>query len=225
VGRVFEAEVVVRFGDTDPRGRLRLDALARLLQDVGNDDFTDAGFDPLSPWVARRSTVVAHRWPRLGDRLTAATWCGGLGGRWAERRSSLAGSLDVATLWVHVDGSGRPARIPEWFRAVYGPAAGGRDVSARLSIPPPPVGAGRERWPVRAVDLDVLGHVNNAVTWAMVEEACARRGVVPAAAELEYVSPIGAHDRLDLVLDGDLAWLLESTTGEIRAAARFVPAD
>src|SRR5438093_9581391 len=78
-GRVFEAPAMVRFGDTDPGGRLRLDALARMLQDAGNDDFAAAGLDPLSPWVARRTAVDAGPWPALGERLTLATWCGGLG--------------------------------------------------------------------------------------------------------------------------------------------------
>ena len=44
-GRRFTAERPVRWGDTDRHGRLRLDALARFLQDVANDDTRDAGFD------------------------------------------------------------------------------------------------------------------------------------------------------------------------------------
>lgn len=213
---------MVRFGDTDPAGRLRLDALARLLQDVGNDDFADAGLDPLSPWVARRSTVQITGWPRLGERMRAATWCGGLGSRWAERRSSLVASsgaiVEVATLWVHVDRVGRPARIPDWFETTYGEAAGGRRVSSRQSLPAPPPGSVGRPWPVRAVDLDVLGHMNNAVTWAIVEEACARRGVVPGIAELEYGAPVAPTDEPELVLDGEHAWLMAG--GQVRAAAR-----
>jgi acyl-ACP thioesterase len=221
-GRVFETDVRVRFSDADPSGRLRLDALARLLQDVGNDDFTDAGVDPLSPWVARRSVVVASAWPRLGEQVRASTWCGGLGGRWAERRTSM-GSVEIATLWVHLDAAGRPARIPAWFRTIYGDAAEGREVSARLSLPAPPPGAMRRPWPQRAVDLDVFGHVNNTVTWAAVEEACALAGIVPGTATLEYVGAIDPGDEAELVIDRRSgivdAWLVVGE--QVRAAARI----
>lgn len=101
----------MRLGDADRHGRLRLDALARLLQDVGNDDFADAGLDPGAPWVGRRTVVWSPSWPRLGERLTVTTFCGGLGSRWAERRSSLrdegGGSrVEVAALWVFLGAEG-----------------------------------------------------------------------------------------------------------------------
>ncbi|MEA3018681.1 MAG: hypothetical protein QOI47_205, partial [Actinomycetota bacterium] len=56
----------MRLADADPTERLRLDALARFLQDVGNDDTADAGHDTATPWVARRTTVEADGWPRIG---------------------------------------------------------------------------------------------------------------------------------------------------------------
>jgi acyl-ACP thioesterase len=203
-GRVFETEVRIRFGDCEPGGRLRLDALARILQDAGNDDFDDAGLDPSSPWVARRSVVQAGGWPGLGDRVALATWCGGMGGRWAERRTTLrtgAGAVEVATLWVHVDAAGRPARLPEWFVRTYGPAAGGRSVSSRLRIGPPPGGLPGRPWQVRVADLDVLGHVNNSVLWAPVEEELADRKATPSSVELEFLAPVLAGDDVARVAD------------------------
>jgi acyl-ACP thioesterase len=202
-GRVFETEARVRFGDCEPGGRFRLDALARILQDAGNDDFDDAGLDPASPWVARRSVVVAGVWPRIGDRLRVATWCGGLGARWAERRSSIVTSsgagVEVATLWVHLDAAGRPSRLPDWFVRTYGEAARGRTVSSRLRVGGPPPEATGRPWQVRATDLDVLGHVNNAVLWAPVEEELARRGVSPVSVELEFIAPVLSGDDVQLV--------------------------
>jgi acyl-ACP thioesterase len=227
-GRVYTTTRRVRLADADPSGRLRLDALARLLQDVGNDDFADAGLDPASPWLARRSVVVARAWPQLGERVAVDTWCGGLGGRWAERRSSLsteAGpAVDVATLWVHVDERGRPARLPGWFHETYGSAAGERTVSARLTHPAPE-GGDRRSWPVRATDLDVLGHVNNAVTWAVVEDECARRGVVPAYAELEYASPLEWDDDVVVVSAqaDDCLRVWVTAGGAVRASALVRP--
>jgi acyl-ACP thioesterase len=231
-GRCFRSTRRVRLADADPGRRLRLDALARLLQDLGNDDMADAGLDPSSPWVARRTVVEAARWPELGERLVVETWCGGLGPRWAERRTSLTGegsdaSVEVASLWVHLGPGDRPAPLPADFVAVYGDAAGGRSVSARLRhrAGPGPDAAARP-WPVRSADLDVLGHVNNAATWQAVEDELWRRGLVPARAELEYREALDPGD--DVVLrseagEGGLRlWL---TVGdEVRASATVLPA-
>ena len=227
-GRRFRTTRRVRLADADASGRLRLDALARLLQDVGNDDFADAGLDPGSPWVARRTVVEADGWPRLGDRLRLTTWCGGLGGRWGERRTSVTGDgggrVEVASLWVFLGEAGeRPTKLPDWFLDTYGAAALGRMVTARLRLPPPPQGADARPWPLRSSDLDVLGHVNNAATWQAVEDEVACRGIVPRRAELEYGGALepgddvvlrSAHDAGD---DGLRLWL--TVGGDVRAAA------
>lgn len=202
VGRRYAASRRVRLADADPRGRLRLDALARLLQDVGNDDLADAGLDNRSPWVARRTVVEADRCPRLGARMTLTTWCGALGSRWAERRTSITsddgGRAEVASLWVFLDGASRPARLPPWFLETYAEAAQGRVVTSRLSHPPPPAQAASRPWAVRSTDLDVLGHMNNAATWSAVEDEAWRRGIVPRRAELEYHAAIDPDDVIEL---------------------------
>jgi acyl-ACP thioesterase len=176
-GRVFQAGRRVRAGDVDPCGRLRLDALARYLQDVSNDDTDDARLaDPMG-WVVRR-TVIEQRHPaRLGERLELVTFCSGYGSRWAERRVSILGdrdaSIDAATAWVHVDATGRPKALPAEFHALYDAAAGGRLVNARQThVPLVPGAPGVEQfeWHPRATDLDVLDHVNNSVAWAVVEQ-------------------------------------------------------
>lgn len=221
-GRVFETTRRVRLGDADPHGRLRLDALARLLQDVGNDDFAEAGLDPTSPFIARRTTVVAATWPRIGERMTFATWCGGIGSHWAERRTSITAeggaAVEVAALWVCIDAAtGRPARLPSWFLETYGAAAGQRRLKARLLHDDPPPGCRTRPWPLRATDLDVMGHVNNAATWQAVEDECARRQVVPSFGELEYRGAIEPDDDVTLAVDGDSLWL--AVDGDVRASA------
>jgi acyl-ACP thioesterase len=176
VGRVFRAGRRVRPADADVEGRLRLDACARYLQDIGNDDTADAGTDTEgTSWVVRRAVVDVHRPPRWREWVDLATWCGGTGGRWAERRLSVVGdaggSVEVATLWVHVDlTTMAPARLPESFTAAYAEAALGRKVKARKWLDGPPDDAATVTWPLRATDIDLLGHVNNAAYWHAVEE-------------------------------------------------------
>jgi acyl-ACP thioesterase len=80
--------------------------------------------------------------------------------------------VEAVALWVHLDARGvRPRPLPEGFEAVYGAAAAGRRVSARLAHPgEPPEGAAARPWHFRAADLDLADHVNNAVYWQVVEE-------------------------------------------------------
>lgn len=229
-GRSYTGAGRVRFGDTDPAGRLRLDALARMVQDAGNDDLEDAGLDPASPWVTRRTSVWAPgKWPRLGEALTLTTFCSGLGGRWGERRTSVrssGGVAELAAVWIHLDQQGRPARLPEAFLATYGESAAGRRTTTRLHHPPPPPASSSRPWPLRASDLDVFGHVNNTAVWMPIEDEVAHRRLVPRFAEIEYRVPVAADDEVVLRShhgdDGLRLWL--TSDGEVRASALIVPA-
>lgn len=219
-GRVYRAERRVRFGDVHPDGRVRLDAIARYLQDVSNDDTHEAGLADDDSWVVRRTVMEVRQPARFRELLSMATFCSGLGGRWAERRIDLRGEhgalVEAAVLWVRIDGrSGRPAPLDASFLERYAPTAAGRQVSARLQHrgEAPALGPGvtRHPWPVRTADLDLLGHVNNAATWQLVEQALAppERWAVrppvahgprpPFRAELEYRAPIEPHHELALV--------------------------
>jgi len=221
---VYETGRTVRISDADPTGRLRLDAVARFVHDVGNDDVADAGLDPNIPWVVRRSEVDVTAWPSLGERLAVATWCGGTGSRWAERRvsfESATGRIDVATLVVHLDReSGRPAKLPDWFDEVYAPAALGRTLTTRLVLPGPPEGAASRPWPVRSTDLDVMGHVNNAIVWAAIEDELHRQGELPATAVVEWGGALEADDAIELVADGSGIWLCVDGTARVSAEVR-----
>src|SRR3954468_4318440 len=176
-GRVYRAGRQVRLGDVRPCGRLRLDALARYLQDVANDDAIDAGLPNAMGWVVRRVEFeLAPRLPSFRDEVELVTFCGGTGSRWAERRTDVCVDGETlaraAALWVHVDPvRGRPMPLPPAFLELYGEAAAGRSVAARLRHDPPPDGAPASHWPLRATDLDLLGHVNNAIALAAVEDS------------------------------------------------------
>jgi acyl-ACP thioesterase len=195
---VFRSERTVRFGDVSSDGRLRLDAVATYVQDVASDDTADAFGRTDSVWIVRRTVIEVHEPPKLGEVLTLSTWCGGIGSRWAERRVRMEGNrgglVESGSVWVHTRlGTGRPTRLPDDVVEVSNGSSGGREVSARLRLPVAPADTTstadvrRERWVVRAADLDLLGHVNNAAVWQAVEE---QLGAAPPPAsfraELEH---------------------------------------
>jgi acyl-ACP thioesterase len=240
-GRVFTARRIVRSTDVTPSGRLRLDALARYLQNAAEDDVADAaqlGAQGLTGdrapglaqivWLARRSVIAVRAFPVMGDRLTLRTFCSGTGPRWAERTTTLAAEsgdlLQAVAIWAAVSrADGRPVAPGEEFRKVYGEAAQGRVVSARFTHPRPDGTQTDCPWPLRAADFDTAGHVNNAVHWAAAEDVLAQAGWAPARAELEYHRAIEPGCEPRLATGGDehqqAMWLLDGD--RVLASARL----
>ncbi|MDA8062000.1 MAG: thioesterase [Actinomycetota bacterium] len=245
-GRTYTGTVRVRLSDVGPTGRARLDAVARYLQDVAGDDAREAGLSA-HRWVVRRSYLELRRLPRYEETLELATWCSGSGAAWAERRTSIRGeagaSVEAAALWVNLDpATMRPAPLGELFGSVYGEAAAKREVRARLLHERAPQlaghgegsagGAQQWRWALRFADLDVLGHVNNAVAWSLLDELAER--VAPrlavSSAEVEYREPIAGGGAVDVRFalgDGTLRMWVAPEAGAVAvtALARLAPSD
>jgi acyl-ACP thioesterase len=203
-GRTFAARRRVRLTDLDPRGRVRLDAIARFLQDVAIDDVEETGWGaPEHLWFVRRISVELLV-PFIADReVELVTWCSGVASIAAGRRWSLEGDrggrAEVDSVWIHLGPDGRPARIAEF--GVYGEAAGGRRVSARPELLDPPAGASRRPWPLRSSDIDLHGHVNNAVYWEALEHLLSEAGPDPGRplrASLDFREPLDLEDDVEL---------------------------
>jgi acyl-ACP thioesterase len=196
-GRVFTDRARAGLGDVDPSGRVRLDAIARWLQDAAFADLVDSGLPDDGVWVVRRLRLRVERFPRFREAAAIDTWCSGGGSLWAERRSTVrsedGGLVEAVALWVHLDPDGaRPRPVPEGFAEVYGPSAAGRRVRARLrQAAAAPAGADRLAWRFRTADLDLADHVNNAVYWQVLEEHLRGEGQAaePLDAEIEHRAP------------------------------------
>ena len=228
VGRRFGGSRSVRLGDTDADGLLRFDAIARYCQDIANDDSHDVALENADSWVVRRMAIEIHAAPAFREPLTLVTFCSGIGRRWAERRTSIRGDdggrVEVSALWVHLDPvSGMPIRFGDGFFDLYETAAQGRVISSRLQHDEAVAEtATATAWPVRATDLDLLDHVNNAVYWAIVEEWLVGRERSAIRAEVEYREPLSRSSEpmlwcQELGSGADL-WLVDGTT---RATAQI----
>jgi acyl-ACP thioesterase len=176
-GRRYSSEYLIRLGDADENGLLRVDGVARFLQDVATDDWSDTGITTSDTWVVRRTRirlVEGARWPQYLDRVMLPTWCGGVGAAWAERRTNFdldgVTSLEAEGLWVPVNPNGNPVRVSDYFFDVYGTSAKARKVSGRVETPPVAEGATFRPWTLREADFDIIGHVNNAAVWQAMSE-------------------------------------------------------
>jgi acyl-ACP thioesterase len=228
-GRVFFGRRRVRLSDADAGGRLRLDSVARYLQDVATEDVLETGWGaPEHIWLVRRTVVRQLRPIGNEEMVELATWSSGLASSSAARRTTLTtedgGLIEAESLWVHLGHDLRPRRFKGDFSDFYLVSTGGRRISARLILPDPPESSARMSWPLRRSDLDVAGHLNNASYWEAVEEVAALRGIDLSngfEAALEFRRPLDIDDDVDLLYSaGENGFQLGlAASGDVRAVA------
>jgi len=188
-----------------------MDATARYLQDIANDDAVDGKYSDIHGWVVRKTEMWIHGFPTYMTDVTLKTWCGGLGSHWAERRTTIATAegpqIEAAAVWVRVDlKTLKPLPLPDDFLPLVSEAAAGRKVKASLTIGRGLGAVDPSRlveWPTRFVDMDAVGHMNNANYWIAAEEYLAshRELRAPMHVTVEHHLPIEPHHRVSLLTD------------------------
>jgi acyl-ACP thioesterase len=167
--------------DCAPSGRMRLDAIARWMQDIAYADVDDAGVAGHAFWILRRTRIQVNRFPEINEPHLVRTYCSGVGRLVAERRTVISSvdepdrpGVETASLWVHLDPvSHRPSHITQdEFDRLANNGYGERPVSHRLKHPRPEPGSGVKLfdWRFRRVDTDLADHVNNSRYWEPLEE-------------------------------------------------------
>ncbi len=232
-GRVFTNSWPVRVGDVGTDGRLRLDGIARYLQDMGNDDLDDGGARTSHPvWIVRRTVIDVLRptgWP---DSVTLRRWCSGLSRSWCTERvqlqSACGGLIETEGFWINYSPhTQRPVGMgPEFTDSIGGTTDNHRLRWRRWLHDEPPPGAGTA-FPLRHSDFDPSNHVNNAVYLAAVEEQLHARAELldqPYRTAIEYLAPIfgGADLRVHTRDDPDgltLWFVVDATTHAVAKVA------
>ncbi|MBF6175049.1 acyl-[acyl-carrier-protein] thioesterase [Nocardia blacklockiae] len=202
--RAFHEQWPVRLGDTDGDERLRLDAVARYLQDIGYDHLKVVEDGELHPgWIVRRTVIDVLRPIAFGDRVHLRRWPSALSNRWCNMRIQVRGEdgglIETEMFLIHVDIEGaRPARMTDRFMAPMLAATTEHRLRWRAALRES-TGIDAQVWPfpLRVTDIDRYGHVNNAVHWEAVEEAMARfpdSQALPYRVILEHAGPVMAGD-------------------------------
>jgi acyl-ACP thioesterase len=120
---VFDREWPLRVADIDREGRLRLDAAARHIVDIGQDQLREMGFEETHPlWIVRRTMIDLIRPVVFGDMLRMRRWCSGTSNRWCQMRVRIdgrkGGLLESEGFWINFNRDTQtPARISDDFLA------------------------------------------------------------------------------------------------------------
>jgi acyl-ACP thioesterase len=209
-GVVFDREWPLRVADIDRDGRLRLDAVARHILDVGQDEVHELGFDESHPlWIVRRTMVDVIRPIEFQDMLRLRRWCSGTSSRWCEIRVRIdgrkGGLIESEAFWININRDTRtPSRISDDFLERLQRTT---DID-RLRWKPYLKPGNREdadqirEYPVRFTDIDLFDHVNNSVFWSVVEEYLSTSPQLlknPLRVTIEHNAPIALGNKLEIV--------------------------
>ncbi|MGW5220896.1 acyl-ACP thioesterase domain-containing protein [Nocardia sp. NPDC004085] len=236
----------VRSSDVDDTMRLRLDGVARFVQNISEDMIAASplfGTDPF--WVLRRTiidVIAPVSWPAA---VELERWCSATSSRWVNMRQSLRatheqspfnpasrvpGLIETESFCIKIDASARLSRISDAALAELGQHV--HDTRLRwvsLNTDPVPTAGPQRLFHPRSSDIDPFGHVNNTIYWQVVEDELVglaglidrpHRAIVEFLAPIEPVTPVTVRSRRTDA--GAAIWLLVDD-GTVAATATIRP--
>lgn len=229
---VYETSWLIRTGDIDSDQRLRLDGVARYLQDIGYDNLVAFGFYDTHPiWMVRRTVIDIVRpvvWP---DRVVLRRWCSALSSRWLSMRVQIAGAsrglIETEAFWINMNAqTGTPSRISDDYLALVTPSVTDTRLRWRRQLDDVPAGTSSHEFALRRADIDPFGHLNNAVYLQALDNELGDRPDLlngPSRTVIEYLAPIRTKDVVQVAVSESTTSLWASLTvgDDYRAHARI----
>lgn len=215
----LQKQFTVRHHEAGPDGTLRPASLFDMFQDAAAEhaEILGCGMTFLQKrsflWVLSRIALEVRRMPVIGETVTVETYPTGVERLFALRQFTVTDAAgDVlaraTSCWLILSAETyRPQRIEKTLEITLPPNA---DKPRHFAVPdraaPPPENAAELRYTVRASQIDVNRHLNNAYYAAFVHDMLAEltgenRG--PASMQLffQHAGPLGA----EIVCRGGLA--------------------
>lgn len=246
--RFFDADYRVRTGDVDQEMRVRLDGLARYLQDVANDNIDMTDFDGSDPfWIVRRTVIDVLEpitWPA---DFHAERWCGALSTRWTDMRVRLTstsetnrfnpeprpnGLIESVGFWINVNDQGMPSRISDEALKILSEMTDEHRLRWKSLNPEQAPAADEVELPdrehvLRSTDFDPFRHLNNAAYLEAIEDELVDHPDLldaPHRLVIEYLRPITPGTPITLrrkrIDDCLYVWMLiGSDDGPVTAAS------
>ncbi len=229
-GYVYQTGWRLASADIDERRRLRLDGVARYIQDVGAEHLADAELAEAHPhWIVLRTVIDVLEPIELPNDITFRRWCAALSTRWCSMRVQLEGSaggrIETEGFWICINKDTlTPARLTDDCIARFGGTTDNHRLKWRPWLSEPITNGNATPFPLRRTDIDPFEHVNNTVYWHGVHEILGQVptfGGVPYRAVLEYRSPIKLGESVTINSDqhGDTVRMQFVVSDEVRAAA------
>lgn len=245
-GPMFEYRRTVRTGDVDADERLRLDGVARYLQDIAFDHIARMPGDSDRVWLVRRSVIDVHRPIAWHSEVLMQRWCSAMSTRWATMRVRLTGEgadagdgagrqgglIETEAFWISFNpDTGAPARISAELEADLLERTSEHRLRWRPMLtdraPLPDDDVTERPFPLRATDIDPMRHLNNTVYLHAVEDGLAEMPGLrdaPHRAVIEYLRPVEPGARLRIrsrrTDDGLALWFLVDDVEHARARVR-----
>jgi acyl-ACP thioesterase len=207
---VFERQWPLRVADIDRCGRLRLDAAARHIQDIGQDQLRERGFEAIHPlWVVRRTMIDVIKPIEFPDLLRLRRWCSATSTRWCEKRVRIdarkGGLIESEAFWININPDTlTPSRISDDFLDGLRRTTDAERLRWKAYLK----GGTREHatqvheYPVRVTDIDLFDHMNNSVYWSAVEDYLFTAPELldaPLRVTIEHEAPIALGDKLEIL--------------------------
>ncbi|WP_245850244.1 acyl-[acyl-carrier-protein] thioesterase [Mycobacterium angelicum] len=216
--------------DIDEHMRLRLDGVARYIQEAGAEHLADAGLAEVHPhWIVLRTVIDVIEPIELPSDITFRRWCAALSTRWCSMRVQLEGSaggrIETEGFWLCVNKDTlTPSRLTDGCIARFGTTTDNHRLKWRPWLTEPMESCTETPFPLRRTDIDPFEHVNNTIYWHGIQEILSQvpdLGKGPYRAVLEYRSPIklGEHVTIRSSANADGVRIHFTVGEDVRAAA------
>ncbi|MET9487225.1 acyl-ACP thioesterase domain-containing protein [Nocardia sp. NPDC006630] len=231
-GHIFDFPGRLGTVDMDEDQGLRIDGIARHIQDAGVDHLVHCGALESHPhWIVRRTVIDVIRpiaWPA---RLRTRRWCSGISPRWCTMRvridSDNDGLIETEGFWIHMNKETMsPSRVDDRFFELMCTTTSNQRLRWQQWLNDPLPESPGTAFPLRRTDIDHFQHVTNTAYWHAVHEFTADAADLtrsPHRYILEYNKPIRYGDPIDIhtrrTENSQTLWF--SSNQEVRAVAQL----
>jgi acyl-ACP thioesterase len=229
-GYVYRTSWRVATGDIGGDLHLRMDSVARYIQEVGAEHLVDAGAAEDHPhWLVQRTVIDVIEPIEFPNEISFSRWCSALSNRWCTMRVDLVGSdggrIETEGFWIAINHRTlTPQRVSDELVERFASTTDERRLKWRPWLANPDSFDETVTFPLRRTDIDVFEHVTNTAYWHAIHEVMAQVPEVcqaPYRAVVEYRKPIpyGADLRLAWRRRGEEVHIAFTVDDEVRAAA------